>query len=128
MDVAHVLGFAFGPLLWAPISEVHGRKWSMLPAVFVLGILSIGSARSTNEASLYITRFLGGLFGSAPISNVSAALADFYEPRTRGVPMTFLAVATVGGAVIGPIIGAAITVNRHLGWRCKQCENSLQKL
>lgn len=116
-----LVGYAFGPLVWAPISEVYGRRWSMLPPVFVLGLLSIGTAVSKNATSVFITRFLGGLFGSAPISNVSAALGDIYDPRTRGVPMAFLALCVVGGPTIAPVVGASLTVNPGLGWRCMYC-------
>ncbi|KAM3431447.1 hypothetical protein NHJ13734_007301 [Beauveria thailandica] len=112
-----VLGFAFGPLLWGPVSEVYGRKLSMLPAVFVLGLFSIGTATSQTAASIYVTRFFGGVFGSAPISNVSAALGDFYSPLHRGIAMTFLAMCVVGGPAVAPVVGAAIMVNPDLGWR-----------
>lgn len=67
MVALYVLGFAFGPMAWAPISEVYGRKWSMLPAVFILALFSIGTAVSKNAASIFITRFFAGLFGSAPV-------------------------------------------------------------
>lgn len=69
----------------------------MLPAVTVLGLFSIGSATSNSAASLFVTRFFGGLFGSSPISNVSAALGDMYEPKARGIAVTFYAVMVVGG-------------------------------
>lgn len=71
-------------MFWAPISEVthlmsslcgvalmcgqvYGRKWSILPAIGVLSLFSIGTAVSTSAASVFITRFFGGVFGSAPI-------------------------------------------------------------
>lgn len=98
----YILGFAFGPLLWAPVSEVWGRKWSMEPAMFCLGLFSIGTATSTNAASIFITRFFGGVFGSAPVSNVSAALGDIWAPKARGTAVTFYAVAVVGGPTLGP--------------------------
>ncbi len=98
----YILGFAFGPLLWAPVSEVWGRKWSMEPAIFCLGLFSIGTATSTNAASILITRFFGGVFGSAPVSNVSAALGDMWAPKARGTAVTFYAVAVVGGPTLGP--------------------------
>ncbi|EGX92870.1 bicyclomycin resistance protein, putative [Cordyceps militaris CM01] len=113
----YVLGFAFGPLLWAPVSEVFGRRWSMLPPVFGLALFSIGTATSTNAASIFITRFLAAVFGSAPQSNVSAAMGDFYGPKTRGVAMTFFAVCVVGGPTLAPLIGSALVVNPKLGWR-----------
>jgi MFS family permease len=109
------VGFAFGPCLWAPISEVYGRKVSILPAVFVLALFSIGSATSHSAASLFVTRFFAGVFGSAPISNVSAALGDLYEPAARGIAVTFYAVCVCGGPTLGPVTGAALTVTK--GWR-----------
>jgi MFS family permease len=91
----------------------------MLPAVFGLVILSVGTAVSKDPAGIFITRFIGGVFGSAPISNVSAALGDIYDARVRGVPMSFYALCVIGGPTIAPLVGAALTVNPHLGWRCR---------
>ncbi|CAK7243618.1 MAG: hypothetical protein STHCBS139747_005144 [Sporothrix thermara] len=112
-----VLGFALGPLIWAPVSEAYGRRWSMLPAVFTLGLFSIGSATSKTPAALLATRFCGGVFGSAPISNVSAALGDYYPPATRGIAMAFYSICVVGGPCLAPVIGSAIAYNPHMGWR-----------
>ena len=105
-------------MLWAPVSEVYGRRWSMLPAVFVMICFSIGTGFSHSPASIFVTRLLGGVFGSAPISNVSAALGDIYTPRNRGVAMAFYAVCVMGGPTLAPVIGSALTVHPHLGWRC----------
>ncbi|PWY76152.1 bicyclomycin resistance protein [Aspergillus sclerotioniger CBS 115572] len=113
----YVLGWAVGPVLWGPISEVYGRRWGMLPAVFCLGLFSIGTATSKNAASIFITRFIGGIFGSAPISNVGAALSDLYTPKDRGTAMTVLAMCISGGPTVGPIIGSALVTNSKLGWR-----------
>lgn len=98
----YILGFAFGPLLWAPASEIWGRKWSLEPAMVGLFLFSIGTATSTSAASICITKFFGGLFGSAPVSNVAAALGDIWVPKARGMAMTFYAVAVFGGPTLGP--------------------------
>jgi hypothetical protein len=97
----YIIGFAFGPQLWAPVSELYGRRASMLPAVFFLGLFSIGTATSKNIQSILITRFFGGIFGSAPVSNVSAALGDIWAPKARGTAVCFYAVAVVGGPTLG---------------------------
>lgn len=108
----------------------------MLPPFFILGLFSIGTAASNTAAGVFVTRFFGGVFGSAPVSNVSAALGDMYEPKARGIAVTFYAVCVVGGPTvsqipfpqngrcsmlideqIGPVIGSALTSNPHLGWR-----------
>ncbi|KAJ6014162.1 hypothetical protein N7540_008753 [Penicillium herquei] len=114
-----VLGWAFGPIIWASISETYGRRLGMLPAVFILGILSVGTAVSKNAAAIFLTRFFGGIFASAPISNVPAALGDIFSPATRGNAMTFVTLCITGGPTIGPLIGSALTYNHHLGWRCE---------
>lgn len=64
----------------------------MLPAVFALGLFSIATAVGKNAETIFITRFFAGVFGSAPVSNVSAALGDLYEPKARGTAVTFYAV------------------------------------
>lgn len=113
----YILGFALGPLIWAPMSEIWGRKISMLPAMLGLALFSIGVARSESAHTLFICRFLSGVFGSAPVSNVSAALGDIWTPQERGLALTFYATTVVGGPTIGPVIGSAITVNDAMGWR-----------
>ena len=70
--------------------------------MFCLGLFSIGTATSTSAASILITRFFGGVFGSAPVSNVAAALGDIWAPKARGTAVTFYAVAVVGGPTLGP--------------------------
>lgn len=114
-----VLGYAFGPLLWGPVSEVYGRRVSMLPGVFMMGIFSIATAECDTMAGVLVTRFIGGLFASAPVSNASAAIGDVYAAKVRGVPMAFMALCIVGGPIAGPIAGAAIVTNPHLDWRCE---------
>jgi MFS family permease len=89
----------------------------MLPAMFFLGIFSIGTAVSKDAQSVFITRFFAGIFGSAPVANVGAALGDIWSPKARGTAVVFYAIAVVGGPTLGPVIGSALLVNPHLGWR-----------
>jgi len=91
------VGFAFGPMLWAPLSELKGRRMSMLPAVLCLAMFSLGTGFARNAQTVFITRFFAGLFGSAPVSNVSAALGDIWRPKARGTAVVFYAIAVVGG-------------------------------
>ena len=99
------------------MSEIWGRRVSILPAVFCQALFAIGTSRSTNAASFYVTRFFTGFFGSAPISNVTAALGDMWSRETRGVAVSLYAVAVNGGPSLGPVIGAALITNPHLDWR-----------
>ncbi|KFY30662.1 hypothetical protein V493_01762 [Pseudogymnoascus sp. VKM F-4281 (FW-2241)] len=111
------LGFAFGPLCWAPVSEFWGRRWGMLPAMCCLGVFSIGTAVSKTSASIFVTRFFAGVFGSAPVSNVSAALGNTWAPQACGNAVVLYSIAVVGGPTLGPVIWAALVANSRLGWR-----------
>lgn len=95
----------------------------MLPAVFIYSVFSVATAVSTNAETIFLTRFFGGVFASAPISNVPASLGDIYAPETRGTANAFVTFGISGGLTIGPVIGSAVTVNPRLGWRCEfiQC-------
>lgn len=94
------LGFAFGPLCWAPISELWGRRMSLLPPMLAVGLFSIGTATSKNIQSLLITRYFGGLFASSPVSNVGAIMGDIWKPKVRGTAVVFYALCVVGGPTL----------------------------
>lgn len=111
----YVLGFALGPLLWGPISEVWGRRWSLLPPMFCLGLFSIGTATSTNAQAVFITRFFAGVFGSAPVANVGASMGDMYNSKARGIAISIYAIAVSAGPTLGPVIGSALTFK--VSWR-----------
>ena len=63
-----------------------------------------------------LSRFLVGVFGSAPLAIVGGTLADFWGPVERGFALGLFAGATFIGPVAGPIVGGFITQS-YLGWR-----------
>lgn len=65
-----VLGFAFGPIIFGPLSELHGRKKPMFVGMFVFAIFQIPVAVAQNLQTIFICRFLGGVFASAPLAIV----------------------------------------------------------
>lgn len=111
-----VLGFAFGPVLWGPLSEVYGRKYPLFFGYFVMAIFQIAVAVAQNLHTIMICRFFGGFFGSAPLAIVGGAFVDFWEAVDRGVAVTIFAGATFIGPIAGPIVGGFI-VDSSLGWR-----------
>lgn len=66
-----VLGFAFGPIIFGPLSELYGRKRPLFLGMFVFAIFQIPLAVAQNLQTIFICRFLGGLFASAPLAIVS---------------------------------------------------------
>jgi multidrug resistance protein len=111
-----VLGFAFGPLVWGPVSELYGRKIPLFTGFFIFAIFNIPVAVAQNIETVMLCRFLGGFFGSAPLGVVGGALADIWDPVNRGIAIAVFSGATFIGPVFGPILGGFVTMS-HLGWR-----------
>lgn len=111
-----VLGYALGPLLWGPLSELLGRKIPTFFAFFMFGLMQIPIALSPSLAGVLVCRLLAGCFGAAPVALVTASFADFWAPSERGVATSLYSAAVYAGPTLGPVVGAFITES-HLGWR-----------
>ncbi|KAF2015480.1 MSF membrane transporter [Aaosphaeria arxii CBS 175.79] len=112
-----LFGFGVGPLLWAPLSEVYGRRVAVMVPLFVAVCFSFASAVAKDIQTLMITRFFGAFFASAPVTNTGGVLGDMFAPDLRGIALAGYAMAVVGGPAIGPIVSAAFVAQPSLGWR-----------
>lgn len=65
----YILGFAVGPLFFAPLSEVVGRVPVYHFCNLAFLCFTIACALATDLNMLIGFRFLAGLFGSAPLTN-----------------------------------------------------------
>ncbi|KAK3985287.1 major facilitator superfamily domain-containing protein [Cladorrhinum sp. PSN332] len=115
-----LIGFGIGPLLWAPLSEVYGRRLAVLVPMFVAVCFTFGSAVAKDFQTLMITRFFGAFFASAPVTNTGGVLGDLFGPAERGIAMAGYAMAVVGAPVLGPIVSSALVAEPELGWRWTQ--------
>jgi MFS transporter, DHA1 family, multidrug resistance protein len=57
----YVLGFATGPIIWAPSSELYGRKSPLLISCFAFSIFSIAVAVAKDVQTVFISRFFSGI-------------------------------------------------------------------
>ncbi|KAL4993182.1 MFS general substrate transporter [Aspergillus recurvatus] len=110
-----VLGFAIGPLLWAPLSELFGRRILFIGTYCALTAFNCGGAGAQNSWSLIILRFFAGAFGSSPMTNAGGVIADMFPAKQRGIALSVFAAAPFLGPVIGPIIGGFLGMKA--GWR-----------
>jgi MFS family permease len=100
------------------MSEAYGRKISILLPIFGLMIFSFASAVAKDVQTLMISRFFGGLFGGAPLSNVGGVLADIWSPTQRGAALLMWGMAVIVGPLIAPIVGGALVISLPTtGWR-----------
>lgn len=114
-----VLGFATGPMLWAPVSELRGRKLPLIIGALGFTIFQFAVATGKDLQTIMICRYFSGFFGGAPYSVVPALLSDIYNNEIRGVAITCFAVTVFCGPLTGPFIGGFISQS-YLGWRWTQ--------
>ncbi|PQE33478.1 hypothetical protein CJF32_00003375 [Rutstroemia sp. NJR-2017a WRK4] len=110
-----VLGFACGPLLLAPLSELYGRViiYNVTNVLFLA--FTVMCAVSENESMLLAARFLSGFAGVATITIGSGTIADIMPREKRGKAVSIWSVGTILGPMVGPIIGGYVA--RAFGWR-----------
>ena len=78
----YVLGFATGPILWAPFSELKGRRLPLVIASFGFSIFNLAVATGKDLQTILICRFFSGFFGACPLT-VSATPPQILASRGR---------------------------------------------
>nr|OQO24764.1 hypothetical protein B0A51_07789 [Rachicladosporium sp. CCFEE 5018] len=110
-----VVGFGVGPMVFAPLSEILGRRIIYASTLLIAVVFIIPCALSKNIGTLLVCRFIDGIAFSAPMTLVGGTLADLWRSEERGVPMAAFSAAPFIGPAIGPLVGGFLS--DALGWR-----------
>lgn len=110
-----VVGFGVGPMAFAPLSEIVGRKPIYASTLLIAVIFIIPCAVAENIGTLLVCRAIDGLAFSAPMTLVGGTLADLWRNEERGVPMAAFSAAPFVGPAVGPLVGGFLS--DALGWR-----------
>ena len=111
----YLVTYAFGCELWAPWSEELGRKWVLQASLFLTNIWQIPVALAPNFGTIIAFRALGGL-STAGGSVTLAMVADMWEADVQQYAVAFIVFSSVGGSVLGPIIGGFVEQYLHWTW------------
>ncbi|KAF2429629.1 MFS general substrate transporter [Tothia fuscella] len=111
-----MFGFGVGPLLWAPLSELYGRKYTVLGPYSIAMVFAFSTGAAKDIQTVLITRFFTGFFASAPVCITGGVLKDIWPSKERGVALVFYGLSVLSGPLLAPLIGGAI-VQSSLGWR-----------
>lgn len=111
----YLLGYTFGPLLLASMSEIYGRRPVLFGANVFFCVWQIGCALAPNLASLIIFRFLAGIGGSGCLTIGGGVIADLFRTEKRGMATAIYSLGPLFGPVVGPICGGFIAA--RAGWR-----------
>jgi multidrug resistance protein len=110
-----VVGFGVGPMVFAPLSEIYGRRPVYGVTLALAVIFTIPGAVAQNIGTLLVTRFIAGVAFSAPMSLVGGTLVDLWKNEERGVPMAAFSAAPFIGPGVGPLVGGYLS--EAGGWR-----------
>lgn len=110
-----VLGWAVGPLAWAPLSEVYGRQKIYLVTFGIFVAFNLAVTVAPNIWSILILRYLAGAFGAAPLTNGGGVVADLFDTNERATAATLFSFMPYMGSVLGPIVGSF--AGQYAGWR-----------
>ncbi|KAH7140990.1 polyamine transporter 3 [Dactylonectria macrodidyma] len=111
----YFLGFAFGPLVVAPLSEIYGRRPLYLYGNIIFVIFTVCTAVSNSIGMLLAFRLLMGLTGCVPVTIGSGSIADIMPAEKRGRAMSVWALGPLLGPCVGPVAGGVLI--EALGWR-----------
>ncbi|KAF2157531.1 MFS general substrate transporter [Myriangium duriaei CBS 260.36] len=111
----YLVGYAFGPLLAAPLCEIYGRAIVYQTTNILFVIFTIACAVAPSFNSLIGFRFLAGSAGSAPLVLGGGTIADMFKREERGAKMALFSMGPLIGPVAGPIAGAFLAEN--VSWR-----------
>ncbi|KAH8892747.1 MFS general substrate transporter [Thozetella sp. PMI_491] len=101
----YLIGYVFGPLVVAPLSELYGRRPLYLVCNFLFFIFNVACAVAPNPGSLIVFRIFAGIGGSCPLTLGAASIADMIALDKRGAAMAGFVLGPLLGPTVGPIAG-----------------------
>ena len=113
-----VLGYAVGPMLWSPMSEIPqiGRNPVYLGTLALFVALQVPTALATNFGMLLAFRFITGFVGSPALATGGATIGDMYKPSKRTYGIAVWGIGAVMGPTMGPLIGGFAAEAKGWSW------------
>ncbi|EEU37540.1 uncharacterized protein NECHADRAFT_97619 [Fusarium vanettenii 77-13-4] len=111
----YFIGYAFGPLVFAPLSEIYGRVYIYHGGNSAFVLVCVGAALSHSMGMLLALRFLMGIFGSAPTTVGVGSIIDVVDLEWRGRAVSIWAMGPLLGPCVGPVVGGYVV--EYIGWR-----------
>ncbi|KAI9298877.1 MFS general substrate transporter [Neoconidiobolus thromboides FSU 785] len=101
--------------LYGKLSDIFGRKYTVLFALFIFTVGSIVCGAAPNMITLIIFRAISGLGGGGLYSLSIIIISDIIPPRIRGIFLAFAGGIYAIASVIGPLVGGAFS--DKITWR-----------
>jgi EmrB/QacA subfamily drug resistance transporter len=112
---AYLLTSTAATPIFGKLSDIHGRRALMTPAIAIFIAASILCALAQSLPQLILFRGLQGIGGGGLFAMAQASIADVVSPRERGRYQGYLAGTWAVASIAGPVIGGYVTDD--LSWR-----------
>jgi len=99
--------------LYGKISDIHGRRLTVLIALSVYMVGSVVCLAAPNMLTLICGRVLHGLGGGGMASMGMVVLGDLAAPRDRGRYYAYFSATYTTAGACGPALGGIIAENLH---------------
>ncbi|KAG7293992.1 hypothetical protein NEMBOFW57_004053 [Staphylotrichum longicolle] len=113
------LGFAFAPMVLAPLSEMNGRYPVFVAAGVVYVVFQAVCGVVDTLAGMLVARFLVGVGASVFSTMVGGVIADMWDAKGRNTPMALFSGSVLAGTGAGPLVGAVMAqrMAEGSGWK-----------
>ncbi|KAJ5367167.1 MFS general substrate transporter [Penicillium brevicompactum] len=111
----YIIGFGLGPLILAPLSEIHGRNVVYHVSNILFTIFTALCGLSPSIGALLAFRLMAGFFGGAPLTNGGGTIADIVPVEKRSLIMSVFSASMLAGPTLGPVAGGFLAEAK--GWR-----------
>ncbi|WP_316675340.1 multidrug effflux MFS transporter [uncultured Tolumonas sp.] len=103
-----LVGFAFGPVLFGPLSDRYGRKPILLFGVAIFSLAALGCAMARSIELFLILRVIQGIGAGAAAALPAAIVRDVFSGDMAINRQSYVAVVNAVTPLVAPLIGAAI--------------------
>ena len=113
-----MVGFAFGQLLFGPLSDYYGRIPVVTAGLALYCIASLGCAIAPGMNLLLAARLVQGLGAASGPGIARAIVRDRYQARDAARVMAQLAAAMAVVPLVAPVISAVLVVRVFMSPSC----------
>ncbi|KAF2167403.1 hypothetical protein M409DRAFT_54005 [Zasmidium cellare ATCC 36951] len=115
IGASYLLSSAASTPLWGKLSDIFGRKPTLLLANAVFMVGSLIAALSVNVGMLITARAIQGVGGGGLLTLVDTIVGDLFSERARGAYLGLVGATWAVAAGLGPVVGGAFT--QRVSWR-----------
>ena len=103
---AYALALFLGAPAWGRLSDSHGRRNLLLIGLLGFGVATLAFSLAGSLTTIYLQRFVSGLFAAAITPVASATIGDWASTdEGRGRRLAFVSMASIAGFLLGPTLG-----------------------